>query len=348
MKVVSNNCLFRRTLIASALLGVLSATAPVMANENFSGTVKGHIISGAKATVVLKHQGKGLTRTIVADSDGNYILRKLPVGRYTVTVSKPGFESVVKKDYVVKLGGQIFNPALLSVNNIEKIEITGSQTTYVDLGSSTGSLVVTQEELSLLPVNTGFNSVALLAPGAAKTSGSKFGSSPNIGGSSSAENGYYLNGINITNIRTGLGVVDIPFAAIAQTEAQVGGISSEFGNALGGIINSVSKSGSNEFEFGVKIRHDNEALRSRHGDLRNHDGDIYNNIAQDESDFSRISLEASGPIIKDQLFFYAMLAPQENSYWNMGASSASKGESTSERYMAKLDWYINDNHSLEL
>ncbi|MCJ8271097.1 MAG: TonB-dependent receptor, partial [Psychrosphaera sp.] len=347
MKVVSNNSLFRRTLIASALLGALSVTAPVMANDNFSGTVKGHITAGANATVVLKHQGKGLTRTIVADSDGNYILRKLPIGRYLVTISKPGFESVVRKDYVVKLGGQVFNPALLSVGNIEKIEITGSQTAYVDLGSSTGSLVVTQEELALLPVNTGFNSVVLLAPGATKTSGSRFGGSPNIGGASSAENGYYLNGINITNIRTGLGVVDIPFAAVAQTEAQVGGISSEFGNALGGIINSVSKSGSNEFKFGVKIRHDNEVLRSRHDDLTDKQGDIYSNIGQDESDFSRISLEASGPIIEDQLFFYAMLAPQQTSYWNKGASSASKGESTSDRYMAKLDWYINDNHSLE-
>ncbi|MCJ8274414.1 MAG: TonB-dependent receptor, partial [Psychrosphaera sp.] len=217
----------------------------------------------------------------------------------------------------------------------------------VDLGSSTGSLVVTDDELAILPVNTGFNSVALLAPGASKTSGSSFGGSPNIGGSSSAENGYYLNGINITNIRTGLGVVDIPFAAVAQTEVQSGGVSSEFGNALGGIINSVTKSGSNEFEFGVKVRHDNESLRSRHADLTRRDGSISNNISQDQSDFTRISLEASGAIIEDQVFFYAMYAPQKNDYWNKGSSSASKGESTSDRYMAKIDWYINDDHSVE-
>lgn len=195
--------------------------------------------------------------------------------------------------------------------------------------------------------STSFNSVALLAPSAAKTSGSRFGSSPNIGGSSSAENGYYLNGINITNIRTGLGVVDIPFAAVSQTEVQVGGVSSEFGNALGGIINSVSKSGTNDFEFEVKVRHDNEGLRSRHDDLLYRDGSIYSNISQDESDFTRISLEASGPIVEDTVFFYAMYAPQESDYWDMASTAGNQGTNKSDRYMAKVDWYINDDHSVE-
>lgn len=157
MKVVSNNSGFRKTLIASALVGVLSSAVPAMANDNFSGTVKGHINAGENATVVLKHKGKGLTRTITVDSEGNYIIRKLPVGDYSITISKPGFKSIVEENFVVKLGGQTLNRQLQDVNNIEKISITGRQTTYVDLGSSTGSFVVTQEELAVLPVDTGFN-----------------------------------------------------------------------------------------------------------------------------------------------------------------------------------------------
>ena len=336
----------KRTLLSSAMVLALYG-APATAADNFSGSIKGHIETGAGATITVTHKSKGISRTITADEQGNYILRKLPVGSYKLTISKNGYDTEVVENLLVKLGGQVFNSQLSDGSDVERISVSGIREASIDMASSTGGLVLTEEEMSRLPVNASFNDVAVLAPGALKTSGSNFKSSPNIGGASSAENSYYLNGINITNIRTGLGVVDIPFAAIAQTEVQVGGVSSEFGNSLGGIMNAVSDSGSNEFEFSIRARHDSESLRTRHDDIRNRDGSIFDNINQYESDFTRVSFKASGPIIEDTLFFYAMYAPQEDKYFDPDPASVSQGKKKSDRYMGKIDWFINDNHSVE-
>lgn len=152
MRVVTNQSRFKRTMVASALMAAL-AGAPALANDNFSGSIKGHIQAGANAKVELKHQGKGITRSIVVDESGNYLVRKLPVGTYTITISKPGFKTV-EEELVVKLGGQTINRVLSSSSDMETVAITGNQVTYVDLGSSTGSLVVTEGDLDVLPVNT--------------------------------------------------------------------------------------------------------------------------------------------------------------------------------------------------
>ena len=146
MRVVSNHSGLKHTpfkcrLVASALMAAL-AGAPVAANDNFTGTIKGHIQAGANAKVELTHQSKGISRSIVVDENGNYVIRKLPIGTYIITISKPGYKTV-EEQLVVKLGGQTINCALASTNDIEPIAITGNQVAYVDLGSSTGSLVLT-------------------------------------------------------------------------------------------------------------------------------------------------------------------------------------------------------------
>jgi outer membrane receptor protein involved in Fe transport len=345
---------FKKSLVAISVTSLLSlSVVPAMAADNFSGTVKGQLSSASaanmeNATITLKHKAKGISRTIQADDQGNYILRKLPIGTYLMTIEKTGFKTE-SFDVLVKIGSAIvLNKELYASNSdIERIEVSGANVSYIDLSSSTGGVVVTAEDLVMLPVNTGFNNMALLAPGVAGTNAGNFRGSPSIGGSSSAENGYYLNGLNVTKIKTGLGSIDLPWEAIAQTEIKTGGVAPEFGNALGGIVNAISKSGSNEFEFGVQARVDPEALREHHDDLFYANDDIYSNSSDDESTFTRYSVWGSGAIVEDKLFFYALLAPQKNDYDAGHDNTFDIGESTSDRWFAKVDWFITDNHSLE-
>ncbi|TPH18645.1 TonB-dependent receptor [Litorilituus lipolyticus] len=332
---------------------MLSAPS-AMAADTFNGSVKGVItdtsdVATSGATITLKHKGKNITRTVTTNADGSYTLRKLPVGEYTMTITKEGFDTIQKSDLEVTVGGAIiYNGVLLAEGNtdadIERISVTGSRISRVDLESSTGGIVVTAGDLAKMPVESGFEAMALLAPGT--TGNTAFGGA-SIGGSSSAENGYYLNGINITTIKTGIGSIDLPWEAISQTEIKTGGIDPEFGGALGGIVNAISKSGSNEFEFGAYGRIDPEATRSHHDNLLNSDGSVYSNSAQDESTFTRASIWASGAIVEDSLFFYALYAPQENDYRAAHSTTLDDGSTTSDRYFGKLDWYINDEHSIE-
>lgn len=348
-----NNFRLKATAAAIAcMLGTI--TLPSVANDSFNGVVKGTIsttnnINAAGATITVKHKEKGITRTVTADENGQYTLRKLPIGLYSMTISKPGFETVEEFDLDVKLGSAIvYNGVLINEgSDIERISVNANAIARIDTASSTSGVVVTDSELALLPVESGFNSAVLLAPGTNATNGGNFNGSPSIGGSSSAENGYYLNGLNVTTLKTGLGSISLPWEAISQTEVQTGGVSAEFGSAIGGIVNAVSKSGSNDFNFGVEARIDPESLSSHHDDLFYRNGDIYSNSSDDEATFKRLSVWASGALVEDQVFVYALFAPQRNDYIAAGSNSLSDGRSESDRWFAKLDWFINENHSIE-
>lgn len=345
----------QKSLAAIAVGTALMLSMPsAIAADSFNGVLKGTITTtnnqaAANATVKIKHKAKGITRTVTTASDGSFNLPKLPVGDYVVTISKDGYE-IEQHTVNVKIGSSIvFDGQLVATgSDVERIQVTGSAISRVDVSSSTGGIVITDEDLANMPIESGFNNIALLAPGATGTNGDNFNGAPSIGGSSSAENGYYLNGLNVTSVKTGLGSISLPWEAISQTEVMTGGINPEFGNALGGIVNAVSKSGENEFNFGVQARVDPAAFESKHSDLYYSDGTTpYSVSANDEDTFTRYSIWASGAIIEDTLFAYALLEPQKNSYENYGTNYFNDGESTSDRWFAKVDWFITDDHSIE-
>ncbi len=343
---------FKRSVVASTLATLLYAATPAMAADSFGGVVKGHITSeGTQAlsnvTITLKHNDKGFTRTVTTDEHGQFSARKLPIGSYTLTIEKAGYVGKTEQNILVRIGNAFVYDAELNKpgSNVERIDVRGSVISRVDTATSNAGVTVTSEELSLLPVNDGFANIAVLSPGVSASS--SFG--PNsIGGGSSAENGYYLNGLNVTNIRKGMGEIDLPFEAIAQTQVKSGGIDPEFGGALGGIVNAVSKSGSNDFDFGVSARFDLEALRSRHDDVYRLNGRPILVSKDDESDYTEYRVWGSGPIIEDSLFAYVLLQPERNDYKARSEFSASDGERKTNSWFAKFDWFITDEHSVEL
>lgn len=346
-----NSMTFKKTVIASTLATLLYAAAPAMAAESFGGGVKGFITNSnelaiANATITLKHKDKGFTRTVQTSDRGQFSLSKLPIGRYTMTVTKDGYTTITEKEILVHVGNVVvYNQPMYAVGqNMETITVSGSAISRIDTSSSTGGITITAQEVALLPIEDGFAAMALLSPG---VSGSSAFDSNSFGGSSSAENGYYLNGLNVTNIRRGMGEIDLPFEMIAQTQIKTGGIDPEFGGALGGVVNAVSKSGGNDFDFGVQTRFENESLNSRHDNLTRLDGTTITNSENGSSDYSEYRLWASGPLIEDTLFAYALVQPEITDFEGRGVTTATNGKAKTNSWFAKVDWIIADNHTLE-
>lgn len=343
---------FKRSVVASTLATLLYAATPAMAADSFGGTVKGQITSEgtqalSNATIVLKHNDKGFTRTVQTDENGEFSARKLPVGSYTVTIQKPGFVGKTEENVLVRIGNAfVYDVDLAKVGSkVERIEISGAAISRVDTATSNAGITITSDELALLPVNDGFSNIAMLSPGV--NASASFG--PNsIGGSSSAENGYYLNGLNVTNIRKGMGEINLPFEAISQTQVKSGGIAPEFGGALGGIVNAVSKSGSNDYDFGVSARFDLEAFRSRHDDIVRLNGRPLSVTKADESDYTEYRIWGSGPIIEDKVFAYVLLQPEKADYKARHEFSAENGVSKTNSWFAKFDWFLSDEHVIEV
>ncbi len=342
---------FKKTLVASALTTLLYAAAPTMAAESFGGVVKGYItntndLALSDAKVTLKHQDKGLVRTITTNKKGHFVLPKLPIGRYTMTITKNGYNTVTEQDIEVKVGNSVvYNAPLYKVSeDMEVISVRGSAISRIDTSSSTGGITVTAQELSLMPIEDGFAAMSLLSPG---VSGSSSFDSNSIGGASSAENGYYLNGLNVTNIRKGMGEIDLPFEAIAQTQIKSGGIDPEFGGALGGVINAISKSGGNDFDFGAQARIDPSGMLHPHQNLTRLDGTTLENTRNDDSEYTELRVWGSGPIIEDKLFAYVLIQPEREEFEERGVFSAANGDEETDSWFAKVDWIIAENHTLE-
>ncbi|WP_226661656.1 TonB-dependent receptor [Microbulbifer aggregans] len=343
----------KKRLLALAISATLGSGI-AMAADTSGGTLKGHVISATGEVlpgtqVTVRHLGKGFTRTVTSNAKGEYNLNNLPVGEYSLAFEKDGYDTAGAPQVLVRVGVAAIYDGQLARDGetLEVIEVTGSRQRPVDTASSTAGVVITQEKLELLPVNTGFEAMAQLAPGVVAPGGSAFNGASSFGGASSAENGYYLNGLNVSNIKTGLGSIALPWEAISQTQVKTGAIDPEFGGALGGIINAVSKSGNNEFNFGSQVRVDPDSLRSQHGSIHNAAGEYAINTEQNGMDFQEFQVWGSGPIVKDKAFFYALFSPrQTDDTWASGSTYYDRTRKE-DRWLVTVDWFINENHAVD-
>jgi len=335
--------------------------------DNVNGAIKGSITSSASqsslagATITILNPSKGYSKTIIADENGNFNLKSVPVGKYDVTVKKTGFEQAQINGVVIGLGKTSSLNIPLVAGDLEVISVVGSAISVVDVSVSESSLNISSEELSMLPVARSVTSVALLAPGATEGD-SRFGDLASFGGASVAENAYYVNGLNMTNFRNGVGGANVPFSSYDSFQVKTGGYSSEFGRSTGGVISSVTKSGSNEFHFGIETIFSPDSLREegtsslylqneRCGDSDGHCiGDLYTNEVDSVSDTMETNIYASGAIIEDTLFFYGIYTMRDREYEYAGAA---QNQLTTQKdddpyYLARVDWNINEDHQLML
>jgi len=337
----------RKTLTALAVGTALFMSTPSAFATDGKGALHGHIVNvqGAdlsNATITVKHESKGIVRSTRTTNNGDFSLKGLPIGNYTITVTKDGFGTITEQNVAINVSGLEFDATLALEGDIEKIEVTGARISQVDTTSTQASQVISTERLKLLPVELDSTAIALLAPGT--VGGDNAFGGVAIGGSSVAENGYMLNGLNITDVRKGMGDIELPWEAIQQTEVITGGVSPEYGRFIGGVVNLVSKSGDNDWTFGGKVEIEPQSLREP-APWVNNDGKV---IKEDTSEYDEreVNIWASGAIIEDTLFFYGLYNPQrgDGSYEN--DTSYHEHEWERDMWFTKLDWEINENHSL--
>ena len=136
----------------------------------------------------------------------------------------------------------------------------------IDVSSVESTTILTAEQIAKIPVPRNTTDVALLAPGTVRGDAA-FGKLASFGGSSVAENQYFINGFNITNTFQNLNFAQVPFEAIGEQQVKTGGYGAEFGRATGGVINQVTKRGTNEFKAGGNIFWAPDELRESGPDM---------------------------------------------------------------------------------
>src|SRR5690606_2145126 len=293
---------FRRAALWVALGACIAATSPAVFAQSATGAVAGRATAGDQITVT--SADTGLTRTINAGSEGAYRLAQLPVGDYTLMVSRNGQTVGDPIRVNVGLGGTTTvnvggDGALV---NLEAVQVVGSRVVNrVDVRSTESATNIRREELARLPVDQSLAAVALLAPGVV-ASGATFGGLT-FGGSSVAENAAYINGLNVTDPYRRQGFSSVPFGFYEEFQVKTGGYSAEFGRTTGGVINAVTRSGTNEFKSGAQVTMEPRAWTWDRKDQFHSDGTIdeRDRRSRDGASLYKANVWASGPIIRDRL-----------------------------------------------
>ncbi|WP_298163371.1 TonB-dependent receptor [Brevundimonas sp.] len=349
--MIGGAALFAAAMVPSLALMAVPGVAMAQASATqgaLSGTVSsqsGAPVSGASVTVTSNAQG--FSRTLTSDSSGNFRAVALPPGSYTVAITASGYDAF-SDSVTVGVGGTtsaVFTVGRAgdsSATNVDEIVVVGVRTAVSDFDTTTTGLSVDVETLSAsVPLARNGTALALLAPGV--TAGdAAFGGIPSISGSSAGENTFFVNGLNTTDFVSFLGGATVPFEFYETFETKTGGYSAEFGRGTGGVVNATTKSGGNEWEFGLTTYWEPESLR-------NYSPNTY--LALNEFDSVEswdVILEAGGPIIEDRLFVYGLYNQRYRETYNQSASNLGfRNEDDSPIYGGKVDFIIADGHRLE-
>jgi len=269
----------------------------------------------AGVTVIVQGpQGEDAT---ITDAKGQYLFTGLAVGTYVVRyfvantstqVERPGI--IVSAEKTVRVNVKIASTA--QANAQQTYVITGKAPT-VDVGSPRIGTTFDQDFTLNLALDPNYGAVISKAPGAFVDGSGNV----SIGGATGLENIYIVNGMNVTGMRYGnldagqpsiSGGTNLPTEFLTQIDVNAGGYQAEFGGAMGGVINTVLKSGSNEFHGSVFGSWAPYWLSASPTTVTTLGSSIAGAQKRDFDD--RLGFEVGGPLIKDKLFFWAGMAPQ--------------------------------------
>ena len=345
-------------LVAAPAVTLMTPTIAV-AQDFTTGTLQGTVTntSGAPvsgATVVVTQQGRSQSRTFTTDASGRFRASQIPVGRYTVSISGPGYDTYTDESVAVTLGGTASYDFTIGAvggqaDSIEDVVIVGTRSAAVDFDrTTTGITVDVQETFDRIPTQRNLAAIQLLAPSTTQGDAA-FGNEISISGSSVAENVYYVNGFNITNFRNFVGGNTVPFEFYQQVDVKTGGYQAEFGRSTGGAVIAVTRSGSDEFHGGANIYIEPESLRDSTPDTYMGPGSALNLDSENTSERKEANVWLSGPIWRDHVYFFGFYNWRDFESTTLDTSGTLQTATQDDPfYGGKLDFYLNPDHRLEL
>lgn len=345
----------RKAALCVALAACLGSIAPLALAQD--GAVVGRLVTegGQKlsgATVTVRNPQTGFTRSSTVNADGSYRIPLLSPGTYDMELSVAGGAPTAVGQVVVTLGNATtVNVPVGAISTLGAIEVRAPQVvSMVDVTSTESGMNVSRQDMARLPVDQDLKSVAMLAPGVVSGKSSLGSQGISFGGSSVAENSVYIDGLNVTDFYNRVGFSSAPFAFFQEFQVKTGGYSVEYGRTTGGVINAVTRSGTNEFHAGAEMTVEPSAWQSSAKDYYLSDGTPYIIASHDGASNSKLNVWGSGAIVKDRLFFFGMYEARDNRDFSTSndGKTFNNGNADDGFWGAKLDWFITDNHSLSL
>jgi hypothetical protein len=258
----------------------------------------------ANATIEIENNATGVRTKTSADGTGRYRFNNVPVGRYKITVSAPGFTTTTLQNHFIELNVTSTANVTMAVGavatTVEVIEATAAiDTTTARITTTFESRAAVELPSGGGPGGMGVLNLSLLSSGVSSMGGVGYGSGPSVGGQRPTNNNFMIEGVD-NNFKSITGPVVRPSnEAISQFTLQQNQFSAEFGHSTGGQFNTVLKMGGNEYHGAVYEYFNNRNLNAvdeafaRQG--------IRSNPRFDQNRFGG---SLGGPILRNKWFFF--------------------------------------------
>ncbi len=274
-------------------------------SQSTAGTVQGDVLdekggSVAGATIEAKNLSTDFVQTETSNTDGHFAFLSLAPGRYTLTISKSGFATIVQENINLTVGQTITLPVTMKVSSVSQ-QIVVTDVPVIEVTKTASSSTLDESAVATTPVlGRKFEDLLTLTPGVSITQGPD-GDEININGQRgifnniSLDGGDYNNGFFGEQMGGQRAAIDITLEAVKEFQITASGANAEFGRSAGGVINVVTKSGTNAIHGAGFEYFRTESLTAATSDGKPLDG------------FRRNQFGGSlgGPLIKDKLFFFA-------------------------------------------
>jgi hypothetical protein len=285
-----------------------------ISNGSFLGTVvdpSGAVVAGA--TVTIQNTGTQLTRSVITNANGEYVIPDLPAAHYSIKVTASGFKTHAIPDVELQVAQRAMVDATLEIGGVEQEVTVAAAAPMVQTSESSVGQVVNPTAVERMPLNgRSFWQLTSLTPGATytpggqgtRTGGSSIRSSSVnvvINGSAPNQVGWYLDGAFITEMQTGGTLIQPNVDALQEFKVESANMSAEHGHTPNA-VNVTSKSGTNSLHGSAF-----EFLRNSAFDARNffYVAPAGSNQTIEPLRRNQYGFAVGGPIRRDKTFFFA-------------------------------------------
>ena len=303
--------MFSRASFLFALALALALARPVAAQQTVDvGSISGRVVDGTGgsvpgATIQTTHRATNIVATATTDALGRFRFPYLRIGVYDLTVSLSGFKDVTRQ-ITVSAGSAFEMPITLAVAGVESTVMVMAEAPVMEAARSQIASTVLESEVAALPMNgRNFLDLALLAPGVSPTqiastqlfpeTSAVPGVTISVGSQRNLSNNFVVDGLSANDDAAGLSGITYSVDAVEQFQVITSGAQAELGRALGGYVNVVTKSGTNNLRGTVYdfVRDDSLNAENALSGTK---------LPMDQSQFGG---SIGGPLRKNRSFFFA-------------------------------------------
>lgn len=313
-------CARVRLLAAATLVGAGLVPGTLGAQGGTAtGTVTGRVADDTGAvlpgvTVTLTNLATNQPRVVVTNEEGRYTFAGVPPSRYSLTFELPGFATFVRPEVTVNVGSTVTLEVTMRVSAVQETVTVTGEAPIVESARTDLSTLITKDQIETLPTNNrNYLDFTLLTPATVENvSTTAQGIGLNVGGARAKEGSLLVDGFWNTDESFTFPRLKYSQDAIAEFQVVSLGGTAEFGRAIGGVINAVTKSGTNDLAgtaygfFRDERLNAQDPLSKRRG------------VPKSEFDRQLYGGTLGGPVVRNRTFFFGAAerlqedTPQDN------------------------------------